>query len=76
MGAASLMMMMMMTLLTSHVVGAVSESSADTLLADRAHPTENLLLWSASYLIVGTHPSVIAHVPQHSPVSRYVTEAA
>ena len=49
MGAASLMMMMvMMTLLTSHVAGAVSESSADTLLADRAHPTENLLLWTVA----------------------------
>ena len=60
MGAASLVMMMvMMTLLTSHVVGAVSESSADTLLADRDPPTEHLLLWKVAECKLykwGTHP--------------------
>ena len=60
MGAASLVMMMvMMTLLTSHVVGAVSESSADTLLVDRDHPTEHLLLWRVAECKFGkwgTHP--------------------
>ena len=55
MGAASLVMMMVvMTLLTSHVAGAVSESSADTLGSPNRAPS--FMEGGRVQVKWGTHP--------------------